>query len=433
MNRYFSGGSVWAITPGGYDSTKASYTSFAGHGDLINQAWAPGRDGGQGQGQALEIKNGVAVINIHGAITNEDSFFARFLGAAIIPDIKAELQAAVASEAVTSIMLSVESPGGSVSGIDGLAEYIRGIDKPVVAYSDGVMCSGAVWVCTAADKVIVSRTAMVGSIGVIAVFHDLSGMREADGIKTEVITAGKYKAVGHSEKPMTDEDRAVIQAELDYTYLLFKETVAKNLSVDIAAVDLMADGQVFVGEQAVAVGLVDKVGSIEDAFNEAGELSRGIAKEGKSMNLDELKSAHPELVEKLVQEGAASVDVSAAVAGEKDRIMALAGVQFDDGGKFLALVESGVSADQFKAIKEMSAPAVDPGADTDTEKAAMLAMISGAGAADPGAAGAGTGPVDFEAAWKGILKEQGGTLREAMSTAAGKYPDLYNKTAKGGE
>jgi hypothetical protein len=282
------------------------------------------------------------------------------------------------------------------------------------------------------------------------VHEEYSAMDKELGINTTILKSGKYKAVGNRYEPLSKNDKDTIQAELDYLYSIFVETVAGNKGLSVDQVLPMADGKVFIGQQAVDIGLADSLGTYEDAFKEALSMGKsevqyflktGHAPGRKELMADvtidsvkELKTAFPELTAKLVQEGVDSVNIGDSVTAETERIMGLASIQFgEDGDKFKALVASGVSVDQFKAIKAM---APEKPKDTDTESdpkaAKMLEELKKANAQDPGAGDGGEdGPKTFKAAWQAIKKEDGCSTREAMSKASRKYPKLYEAQVKG--
>ena len=196
------------------------------------------------------------------------------------------------------------------------------------------MASAAYWIGSAANQVIVERTAQVGSIGVLYMHYDWSKYDAEMGLKVTVITSGKYKAIGNNAEPLSDDARAIIQAEMDQIYDLFIETVARNrgVSTEKVLVD-MADGRVFIGQQAVEAGLADQTGSFEDALEAAVDLipaqsglyyyqsrigATAPGKEHSAMSgkqefmapktTGELTAMFPELAAGLRQEGADSVD-----------------------------------------------------------------------------------------------------------------------------
>ena len=134
--------------------------------------------------------------------------------------------------------------------------------KPIVAVSDAVMASAAYWIGSAANAVFISgRTVNVGSIGVVAT-HRYSA--EAPTSKTTEITAGKYKRMGSALEPLNDEARAYMQAQVDQIYSVFVDAVAQHRGVSAdQVIEHMADGRIFVGQQAIDAGLVDGVATVD--------------------------------------------------------------------------------------------------------------------------------------------------------------------------
>ena len=139
-------------------------------------------------------------------------------------------------------------------------------EKPIVAYADGNMTSAAYWMGSAAEVVVAGPTSVLGSIGVLMIHTDYSEMDKRDGIKTTYLTAGKYKALGNSTEPLTLEAKEYFQNQLNYIYSIFVDSVARNRDVEAEKVLMdMAEGKLFIGQQAMDVGLVDRIGTIESA------------------------------------------------------------------------------------------------------------------------------------------------------------------------
>jgi len=213
--------------------------------------------------QGYEVIDGVAVIPIDGVIAKKMNMFTRVSGGASTQMVARDFQDALQNPFVKAIVLNIDSPGGSVDGTFELANLIyesRG-KIPIVAHTDGTMASAAYAIGSAADKIYISgNTTQVGSIGVITTHYDYSEQDAKRGIKITHITAGKYKAVGADSKPLSQEDREIIQAEIDYLYTGFVEDVGRNRGVSVEKViSEMADGRIFIGKQAVKAGLVDGV------------------------------------------------------------------------------------------------------------------------------------------------------------------------------
>jgi capsid assembly protease len=243
---------------------------------------------------------GVAVIPVKGVLTKGMSFFSFLFGGSSMKQIGIAFQAALDDTAVKSILLDVDSPGGTVDGTEELAQAIfqaRG-QKPIAAYTDGMMASGAYWIASAADEIFISGdTVQVGSIGVVATHVDQSKSDEAYGEKWTEITAGKYKRIASSHAPLTDDGAAYIQDQVDYLYQNFVDTVARNRGTSQEETLAMADGKIFIGKQAIEAGLVDGVEAFSDLIN---KLS---TKEESIVNLQELKEKHPDVYAAAVAEG----------------------------------------------------------------------------------------------------------------------------------
>ncbi len=145
------------------------------------------------------LRNGVAIIPINGTIFKRGSFWSFFYGGTPLTVLNRIFSEAVADNDVQAILLDIDSPGGQVSGTDAFSELVHQVreKKPVVAFANGMMASAAYWIGSSASRVIVERTAQVGSIGVLYMHHDWSRYDANLGLKRTVIASGKYKAVGN--------------------------------------------------------------------------------------------------------------------------------------------------------------------------------------------------------------------------------------------
>lgn len=243
-----------------------------------------------------ETVNGVAIIGMEGVVAKRMSLFTKISGGISTYQVQEQFRAAMMDSKVRAIILDIDSPGGTLDGTAELANLIhasRG-EKPVVAYTDGMMCSAAYWIGSAADAVYVSGdTPQVGSIGVVASHMDISKAEEMAGVKTTEIAAGKYKRIASQHAPLTQEGRQNIQEMVDYVYTAFIGDVAKHRGVSEEQVlEQMADGRIFLGRQAVAAGLVDGVSTMEELIGKlsAGEsVDKTIASGAAAMTIEEIK------------------------------------------------------------------------------------------------------------------------------------------------
>ena len=219
-----------------------------------------------------QILNGIAVIPITGIIAKRMNLFTQISGGVSTQLIGRDITDALAAPDVRGIVLDIDSPGGTVDGTQELAQLIlQGRDiKPIVAYSDGMIASAAYWIGSAAHRVYISGpTVHVGSIGVVATHVDYSEYDKKRGLKRTEIYAGKYKRIASQTKPLSQEGKQSIQDQVDYLYSIFVDAIAQNRGVGAQKVlNNMADGKIFIGEQAVRAGLVDGLVSFDGVISE---------------------------------------------------------------------------------------------------------------------------------------------------------------------
>lgn len=211
----------------------------------------------------------VAVIPIHGTLVRRTSGIEAESGLASYTGIAAQLDAALASPEIVAILLDIDSPGGESGGVFDLADRIRAASevKPVWAVANDMAFSAAYALASAATRVFVARTGGVGSIGVIAMHVDQSVKDTQDGVRYTAVFAGERKNDLNPHEPISNEAHAVLRAEVDRIYDLFVETVARHRGLDADAVRATEAG-LFFGSDAVATGLADAVGSLDDALTQ---------------------------------------------------------------------------------------------------------------------------------------------------------------------
>jgi len=213
------------------------------------------------------IENGVAILDIVGTLIKRPGLIDRILfDTNSTYNLRLAFLKAVDDPDADSILLYIDSPGGSVDGTQEFVQMIyeaRGI-KPIFAFTDGMMASAAYWIGSAADRIYISGdTTEVGSIGVYSMHVDYSEMDKKDGISVTEIVAGKYKRAGSPNKPLDEESREYLQSQIDYLYSVFVGGVAQNRGVSEEEALEMADGKVFIGKQAIEAGLVDGISTME--------------------------------------------------------------------------------------------------------------------------------------------------------------------------
>ena len=314
----------WAITPAKLEEIVGVYHAHV-RGPKIDVKAIEARLGEplQREEQGYTVENNVAVVPVYGVLSKKMNLLQKVSGGASTELIKRDIEAAASDDNVERIVLDVDSPGGSVDGIQELARYIFSLrgEIPIVAVANGQMTSAAYWIAAACDEVFASSgTAIIGSIGVICQHVDKSKQDEAAGVTRTAIYSGKYKNVGDSTQPLSAEDRATMQDRTDYMYSVFVSDVAdfRGVSMDDAH-RKMADGKIFIGVQAVDAGLVDGVSTLDEVV---GQMASGVLLGSKNdrkekamsgnadkdtpMTLAALRADHPELVEAILAEGHAT-------------------------------------------------------------------------------------------------------------------------------
>ena len=209
-------------------------------------------------------KGNIAVIPIHGVISGEDVPFAATVGS---DQVVKWLAQANNSEDIKAILLDINSPGGSPVASAEIADMIQRIDKPVIAVIRESGASGAYWIASAADKIYANKMSMTGSIGVTAAGLAFPGLIANYNITYRRLVAGKYKVAGSPYKEMTEEELALYDNLLMQLYDEFVAVVAKNRGMTVEAVEELATGFVYLGTEAKELGLVDELGTKQDAID----------------------------------------------------------------------------------------------------------------------------------------------------------------------
>lgn len=183
---------------------------------------------------------------------------------------------------IKGVLIRINSPGGVVGPSQEIYDEIKRtreeFKKPVFAYCSAVMASGAYYSAVAADKIYTTPGCMMGSIGVLMEFVNLSKLYDWAKVERYAIVTGKYKDAGAEYKPLTPEQRALFQEMLDDVLKQFKGAVIAGRKMKPEFLDQYADGRIFTGSQGVKLGFADTLGTWEDARQALGELT-GLGKD----------------------------------------------------------------------------------------------------------------------------------------------------------
>jgi len=179
-----------------------------------------------------------------------------------------ELKSLERNPRVKGLLIRVDSPGGVVTPAHEIYSEIKRIrDRglPVVVSMGTIAASGGYYVSTPADLIVASPQTLTGSIGVIMEFPVLKGVMEKLGVKVEVVKSAEHKDIGSPFRDMTDSDRRLLQGVVSDVYEQFVEMVSRERRIPEDSVRAFADGRIFTGRQALRLGLVDTLGTFEEA------------------------------------------------------------------------------------------------------------------------------------------------------------------------
>lgn len=218
----------------------------------------------------------VAVVNIDQEITvqgSAESLFATPIAGS--EGISRKIEELEKRDDVGSVLFVINSPGGSVVGSREIYNSIMNLSKPKVAYFREVAASGGYYISAPMDYIVSDPATLTGSIGVIVTFSDLSGLFEKIGYNMTSITSGELKDIGSPARPMTDQEKELLQSIVDEIFQDFKSIVIKHRGskLNMAKFEEILDGRILTGKQAKEIGLVDAIGTKKDALKKAKELA----------------------------------------------------------------------------------------------------------------------------------------------------------------
>ncbi len=233
---------------------------------------------------AQRSQNKIAVVNIYGVIKASSK-----PTGALTPSserIIKQLKKIEEDRSVKAVVLRINSPGGTVAAVEEIyAEVmkVRAAHKPVVASFSDIAASGGYYVATAADKIVANPGTLTGSIGVIMEMGNFTGLMQKFGVKFETIKSGRYKDIGSFSREMTPEEKVILQNVINDAYERFLAAVITGRKLDPQKARELADGRIYTGAQALKEGLVDSLGSMDDAVDTAKKLA-GITGKVKIVN-----------------------------------------------------------------------------------------------------------------------------------------------------
>jgi protease IV len=209
----------------------------------------------------LDFGEKVGVIEVSGAITEAEDTLQR-------------LKQFREDDTIRAIVIRINSPGGGVGPSQEIYSEIRKTiaTKKVIASLGSVAASGGYYLAAAANGIVANPGTITGSIGVILGYTDLQEIFRKIGLVPVVVKSGAFKDMGSPLREMSTEERAILQGVVDQIHRQFVQAVAQGRSMDLAKVVALADGRIYTGQEALELGLVDRLGNLSDAIEWAGRL-----------------------------------------------------------------------------------------------------------------------------------------------------------------
>ncbi len=196
----------------------------------------------------------VGVVEVYGAITGADKTVRL-------------IEKYAKDSSIKGILVHIDSPGGAVAPSQEIYEALLQArkKKKVVASMATLAASGGFYIAVGADRIVANPGTITGSIGVIMGFADVRKLMSKLGVESIVVKSGRFKDIGTSARPFTDEDRKMLEGVINDVYMQFVEAVAKQRHLEISQVKKIADGRIFSGRQGKELGMVDQLGTFRDA------------------------------------------------------------------------------------------------------------------------------------------------------------------------
>lgn len=256
----------WAILPEKFSEILEFLTLKAQGVDFTLEEIEAKAPQGRGQGE-LVVQGNSAVIPVHGTIVNRGSWIGQSSGLTSLDGIRTQLRAAMNDEDVKSVVLDIDSPGGTAEGMSEIVSEIRNMRtiKPITASVNTLAASAGYNIAAAANQIHVTPSGHLGSIGVFSAHREISKMLDNEGVKMTLVHAGKHKIEGNPFEPLSKAAREQIQGRVDEYYSQFLDDVAAGRGLPRETVEKFGTGRIYNAKKAVELGMADKVQTMEQS------------------------------------------------------------------------------------------------------------------------------------------------------------------------
>lgn len=270
----------------------------------------------------ISVQNDIALIKVHGSLSNRDSIWNQFFGITSYNEIRNAIVDTVQDEAIKSIVLDMDTPGGDAKGVNDLADFIKMADKqkPIETHISGSAFSAGYWIASATRRISGGKMSEAGSIGVISVIVNLAKKYKKEGYDIKVFRGGKYKALGNPFEEMTKTAEKIYQAKIDTMEGFFLDAVSENRGIPRSKVkSQVGEGLTFFAKEAVNNGLMDEVITFDELFGRLIKSGNSASAEKKILTeeIDMKKKVLTEEAVAAIAAGASEDDVKDLLAEEE--------------------------------------------------------------------------------------------------------------------
>jgi signal peptide peptidase SppA len=309
-----------------------------------------------------------AVVTVEGELVNRGAWIGADSGLTSYEGVSTQITRAAIDPKVSSIILDIDSPGGQAVGAFELGSLVHKVnaEKPVTALVDGMAASAAYAMASGAGRIVTIPSGLVGSIGVVLLHLDMSEKLAKAGIAPTLIYAGAHKVDGNPFEALPEAVRTDLQAEVDTFYEAFVAGVAAGRPQLTEAAIRATEARIFMGPAAVAAGLADAVGTLDDVLADfrGGGSARSTTTKGPSMTLQIPEGFVPQAIFDTAIAAARTEGHAAGVTEERARFNAIldSDAAKDRGGAALAIARTGATLEQASAVLAASpaSPAAAP-------------------------------------------------------------------------
>jgi len=260
---------LWAMEPTALRGlASADPAAFAAPAASTTPAVTPLAPSPQPSASLYQKEGSTAIVPVVGMLTKYPNQFDAWCGCVFTLEIQAAIAAALDDESVEQIVLFIDSPGGAAAGTPDLGSFIaqNKSRKPIIAYCSDLCASGAYWLASQCTAIVANPSALIGSIGVYAVLVDQSGAAEKGGCKVYVVSDGQFKGLNEPGLPVDERALGEMQRIVGSIANLFRAAVGEGRSLTPDVVAQLADGRVHIAQEAMALGLIDAIGTFEETM-----------------------------------------------------------------------------------------------------------------------------------------------------------------------